>query len=167
MKISETFSGTYYNAKDFAQSRTLTIESVVQSEFEDGCKPAVKFQGESRQLVLNKTNAIVLAHAMGDETDRWTGRQIQVFTAPTSFQGRMTQGIRVQPVDQSSTVDEQPQVRLEETQSHRTGNSLPTAFKPQMPPQDFEAAQATQKPTPPPNQHTPVNAPRWDYPQDS
>jgi hypothetical protein len=101
MKISETFSGSYFNAADFPTPRTLVIESVTKVTFPDGSKPAVRLQGERQQLVLNKTNAFVLASAFGDDTECWKGRQIQVVAKPTFYQGNQTQGMSVQPLNQT------------------------------------------------------------------
>jgi hypothetical protein len=98
MKISETFSSSYFKAIDFPTPRTLVIESVVEVTFDEGPKPAIRFQGERKQLVLNKTNAKTMVHAYGDDTEAWRGHQIQAFAVSTFFQGRPVKGICVQPL---------------------------------------------------------------------
>jgi hypothetical protein len=105
MKISELFPGKYFKAADFAKPRTLTVESVSLVQFDDGSKPAVRFQGEQRQLVLNKTNSFVLVAAWGDDTDAWRGKSVEIFTRPVFVSGRQVEGIAVEPL--GADTDEQ------------------------------------------------------------
>tara|TARA_R110002096_G_scaffold72702_1_gene172856 strand:+ start:42 stop:506 length:465 start_codon:yes stop_codon:yes gene_type:complete len=106
MKISETFSGCYFKAADFPTPRNLVIESVMKVTFDEGPKPAVRFQGERQQLVLNKTNAFTLANAFGDDTDLWSGKHIQIFAVPTFFQGKQVKGLCIQPLTQPGNGNE-------------------------------------------------------------
>ena len=46
-------------------------------------------------MILNKTNAGLLAAALGDETDHWRGKQVELYPDRTMFSGRMVECIRV------------------------------------------------------------------------
>jgi hypothetical protein len=95
MRISDCFSNVYFKANDFELPLRMTIEEVVFAEFKGGKKPAVKFVGEDRQLVLNKTNGFILSTAFGDETDHWIGREIQLSAIDVMFDGRIVRSISV------------------------------------------------------------------------
>lgn len=105
MRISETYTGNYFRASDFNQPRTFVVEAVSSVSFDDSQKPVVHLFGEKQRLALNKSNAFTLADAFGDETDGWIGKQIQVFAAPTFYQGKPVKGICVQPVTSPEGVE--------------------------------------------------------------
>ena len=101
MKMSELFPSKFLKAADL-QGRTMraTIERIdvedLSGEDKPGeTKPVVTFKGRKKQLVLNKTNGMTLAQALGDDTDAWIGKEIEVFPAQTSMQGRIVDCLRV------------------------------------------------------------------------
>lgn len=98
MKISEALSRKYFKGEDFRAPKVLVIESVQQENFNNRPKPVIRFRGEERRLVLNVTNSLSLSQAFGDETDAWQGRAIEVYSAPTTYQGKDVLGARVRPV---------------------------------------------------------------------
>jgi len=152
MKISETFSGTYFKAADFPNPRTFEIEAVTSVTFDEGRKPAVRFHGENQQLALNKTNAFALANAFGDETDSWPGHQVKVFAVPTFYQGRPTKGLCVQPLAAPANEIAPP------PSAPPSQPSAPQPVAPQLPPNQTPAAQQ-----PTPQAEAPLQAPRIDY----
>lgn len=163
MKISETFSGSYFKAADFTTPRTFVIESVAEATFDEGSKPAIKFRGETQQLVLNRTNAFTMAHALGDDTDSWRGHQIQVFSVPTFFQGKQVKGICVQPLGQPGGAHGQfPTVADQTSQIAASQNpATPPSPQPvaqQLPPSHIPAPQQSTPRTDPR-----VQAPNIDY----
>ena len=97
MDINSAFPSTYLKAADLAgQMRTVTIERVALELVGDtDNKPVVYFVGIPKALVLNRTNGSAIANAYGTETNGWTGKQITLFSAPVSFQGRVVDAIRV------------------------------------------------------------------------
>jgi hypothetical protein len=103
--ITEMYPSRFFRAADVPKRGiTLVIENVTQEEVNgDGetkqRKWALKFKGEDRLLVLNKTNASILAEAFGNNTDGWLNKPIALRTEKVSFGGRMTDGIRVAAVD--------------------------------------------------------------------
>jgi len=96
MKIDKWLSA-YLKADKIKQEQLLTITDVkmdkVGPEREE--KPVLFFVELEQGLVLNKTNAGVLADAFGDETNDWVGKKIILFTAKTKFGGKTVQGMRV------------------------------------------------------------------------
>lgn len=58
-------------------------------------KPVLRFASEPKGLVLNKTNAGLLASNFGNETSAWTGKAIELYPTQTSFQGRIVDAVRV------------------------------------------------------------------------
>ena len=49
------------------------------------------------EIVVNKTNALILSSAYGDDTDDWTGQTIEVWAEAVQFQGKVVQGIKLAP----------------------------------------------------------------------
>jgi len=88
---------------DFVSSEDLlgrevsgTIEGVVMQSMGDqeGEKPVVKLKG-CKDLVLNKTNASVIANMYGNDYTLWRGKSITLHAADVMFKGRMVKGVRV------------------------------------------------------------------------
>jgi hypothetical protein len=103
--ITEMYPSRFFRAADVPKRGiTLVIEDVTEEEVNgDGegkqTKWALKFKDEDRLLVLNKTNATILAEAFGPNTESWIGKAITLRTEKVSFGGRLTDGIRVAAVD--------------------------------------------------------------------
>lgn len=97
MKLNEVFSGNFLKADDL-QGRTVrvTIAKVEVKEFDDGNKIVIHFQGKDKCLVVNKTNANIIAENTGStETDDWVGQTISLCTKKVEFQGKLVPAIRV------------------------------------------------------------------------
>lgn len=97
-KVSEIFRSHYLKAADL-QGRTIKaqIESVALEEIGDlkDEKLVVYFLGKDRGLVLNKTNAALLASRFDDDPDKWIGQAVQLVSEPVNYQGRMVDGLRI------------------------------------------------------------------------
>ena len=98
MKVSEAFSGSYLKADTFVGKRvTVTIERVETEKVGDDTKQIAYFQGKEKGLVLNKTNANMIAEIAGDdEMDNWGGVRIVLYGTKTDFQGKRVDAIRVE-----------------------------------------------------------------------
>src|SRR5262249_40168017 len=94
----------YLKADDISKRRLrVTIVEFVDEWMGNPreCKTVVYFKDIDKGLVLNKTNASVLAKAFGDDTDTMVGRVIDLVVKPGSFQGQDTDGVRIEvPGDQ-------------------------------------------------------------------
>jgi hypothetical protein len=53
--------------------------------------------------VLNKRNSLILASAYGDDTDAWIDKAIELWSAPTTFEGNDVLGIMLAPVGNGAT----------------------------------------------------------------
>lgn len=97
MKLNEIFSGNYLKADDL-QGRTarVTISKVEVKEFDDGNKLVIHFHNKDKCLVVNKTNASIIAENTGSsDTDDWIGRTIQLTVKKVEFSGKLVPAIRV------------------------------------------------------------------------
>lgn len=101
MDINEVFAGQYLKATDL-KGRTIKaiIESVERGDESVDGKPVMHFVGKEKGMVLNKTNAHVLADSFGPETDNWNGKEVKLFSARVTFQGKMTDGLRIEAVEE-------------------------------------------------------------------
>ena len=60
-------------------------------------KPVLIFKGTSKGLVLNKTNALMVAGVCGSRRHRRVaGDQVSLYGTMVAYQGRVTEAIRVQ-----------------------------------------------------------------------
>jgi len=78
----------------------LTIENVEVRELQGRKKLVVSFDGMTVLLVLNRTNAMILAQAFGEETDNWKGKSIVLKKTKRSFRGKLVDAIEVQPIEE-------------------------------------------------------------------
>lgn len=98
MDINDVYqSGAEYLKAADLQGRdaVVTIETVQPEDLREEKKLVCYFQKREKALVLNKTNALVIADAYGPETDAWIGRQITLYPTTTFFDGRNVPCIRV------------------------------------------------------------------------
>ncbi len=100
MKISAAFPSNYIKAADLdGKPRALQIRTCVPEELGQGndkeTKPVLYFQDRQKGLVLNKTNATVIADAYGDDTSNWEGKAVEVYPTQVEFKGKLVDGIRL------------------------------------------------------------------------
>ena len=99
MNINSAFPSNYIKASDLNGSAvpvTINDVKVEQIGRDRDTKPVVYFQGKTKGLVLNKTNAKKIADIAGSpDTDDWAGVQILIFPSETEFSGETVECIRV------------------------------------------------------------------------
>jgi len=101
MHIRLMFPTDYVTAADLAgQDKTVTIASVAQEELtmQGGVKETqwiVSFAEAKKKLVLNKTNAKLIAAHHGDESDDWIGKQVTLYPTQCKFGRETVDCIRV------------------------------------------------------------------------
>lgn len=99
MLISQAFPSKYLRAADLGdKEHTLEIADCVMEAIDEKTgeqKPILYFKGAQKGLVLNVTNANMISHLYGDDTTRWPGNSLVLFSMMTSFQGKPVQGLRV------------------------------------------------------------------------
>lgn len=84
----------------------LTISTIELAEFKDGQKKlAVLFQGKEKGLILNKTNAALIAEQHGPNSDGWPGKEVSIYPTTTDFGGERVECIRVEQVVPAASDD--------------------------------------------------------------
>lgn len=111
MKVSQAYPSRWLKAEDIGERRKVrcTIKEVVMETISDEDKMVAYFNGKSKGLMVNKTNAGRLAAAYGDETDDWRGKEIYLYVERVQFQGRMVPGIRVDVPRVEATFEPEPE----------------------------------------------------------
>ena len=95
MKMSLMFPSDFVKAADLdGKDVTKTIKAVTMDELtmtggRKETKPVIRFSDADKKLVLNRTNANIIASMYGNETDNWIGKKITMFPDVTTF-GRDT-----------------------------------------------------------------------------
>jgi hypothetical protein len=96
VKFNEAFKGNFMKAADLGgKARRYTIKSIGPEEVGGEDKIVMRFDGEDRALVLNKTNATTLKGAWGEEMDDWVGNAVVLKPDKTDFQGKRVDCIRL------------------------------------------------------------------------
>jgi hypothetical protein len=105
-KVSDVYAGDYVTANEL-QSKGRVTAQITKAEVEvigqdQTQKLVLSLQSRGgqpwpRRLVLNKTNGLILQSAYGDDTDAWLSRQIEIWSEPVQYQGRIVQGVRLAP----------------------------------------------------------------------
>jgi hypothetical protein len=70
-----------------------TFESVGEDKKR---KPILYFE-TGKPMVINRTNFEELEAAFGDSDD-WSGQKTKIYCAPTQYQGKRVDGLRVEPI---------------------------------------------------------------------
>jgi hypothetical protein len=100
MKISDIFPSKYVKAADLnGKHITLTIKGLAVEEMGHGSekerKPVLYFERATKGLVLNRTNAMMIAGLYGDESGDWRGCRITIYPTKVRAFGAMQDAIRV------------------------------------------------------------------------
>lgn len=99
MNLNDLFPGKFLKAVDLqGREPVVTIARVVLEPMgrTQELKGVVYFAGKTKGLKVNKTNAQAIAQITGSpDTDRWTGRQVQLYTTTTDFGGQTYDVIRI------------------------------------------------------------------------
>lgn len=121
MHISGLKNSKFISRADVAKPILVTIKDVYQDnvareDSEPDMKWCLSFSDYAKPMVLNNTNAQIIAAVLKDEeTDNWKGHKIVVYDDPNvSFGGKLTGGVRVrapknQPAPAKPTPAPQPE----------------------------------------------------------
>jgi hypothetical protein len=102
--INDIKSSKFLKKEDVGEGVLVTIKSLEQENVaKEGAEPEMKFvlhfNEFEKPLVLNSTNAQIIAKITGAEDEievKWIGKSIVLYNDPNiSFQGKLTGGIRV------------------------------------------------------------------------
>jgi hypothetical protein len=97
MKVGDLYPSKYLKASDLdGQEYALVMSHVDMEQMPDGEHKAVLyFSNANKGLVLNKTNAEMIALMHGGETDDWQGHKITLKPDKTQMGGKIVDCIRV------------------------------------------------------------------------
>lgn len=99
MNIDQAFPSNYIKASDLGENEpVVTIREVKQEAIgrNKEIKPVMYFEGKTKGLVMNKTNAKKIADLTGSkDTEDWPGHKIRLYATETEFAGEMTECIRI------------------------------------------------------------------------
>lgn len=98
MKMSKLYPSKYLASDDLnGKTVTVKIDHVVLEEVgaQKDWKPVIYFQKAKKPMVLNRTNANMIASAYGDDSDHWKGKPVLLRAEKVSFQGRVMDGLRI------------------------------------------------------------------------
>ena len=101
MRSSDAFPSKYLKSADVKAKAIVAVISNVELEAvgqgqDQKEKPVLHLEGQ-KPIVLNRTNFETIENAFGD-TAEWAGRKVKVYCAPTRFQGKAVDGIRIDPI---------------------------------------------------------------------
>jgi hypothetical protein len=96
-RISDVYGGSYLKAEDLKGREVgVTIDEVTYTKVDEKKRAVLHFVGKDKQLLLNVTNANMIAELLGsDEMDEWVGKRLTLYTARVDFQGKRVDAIRV------------------------------------------------------------------------
>jgi hypothetical protein len=120
-KVSDIYAGDFITAAELPRGQRVVAviigatSEVVGQDSNAGQKVILSLQSRDgrnwpRRVILNKTNATVLAATFGDNTDGWLRRAIEIWQEMVSFQGRIVPGMRMAPaVPAAAAAEPRPQ----------------------------------------------------------
>lgn len=99
MRISEMFPSNFLSAADFPTETTVTITGIKIEEVgaDKEQKHILYFDGIKKGLVLNKTNAKMIASLYGDDANECIGEAITLYATMADFKGQSVPALRVKP----------------------------------------------------------------------
>lgn len=111
MNIGEVFPSKYLKAADLdGRELTVRISHMKLEEVGSDKRMVCYFERAQKGLVLNKTNANMIALAYGQETEDWIGKEITLFEFMTDYKGTPTLSIRVKIPRDRKPARREPQV---------------------------------------------------------
>ena len=101
MRANEAFPSKYLKAADVKARPIVTVISHLAQEMvgqgQDQKEKHVLHFEDQKPLVMNRTNWDTLEEAFGDSED-WPGHKVKIRTARTQYQGKPTDGIRLEAI---------------------------------------------------------------------
>lgn len=100
MNVNDIFPSKYLKAHDLGgKAYTLTIRDVTLESVGHGAeqerKLAIGFEKATKMMLLNRTNAMIIASLYGPETDHWRGKSVTVYSARVKAFGAWHDALRI------------------------------------------------------------------------
>jgi len=100
VNVNNVFPTKYVKAQDVNGQIQVVIAKAVMEQLGDEHKLVVYFEGHTKGMVLNKTNANNLSNLYGPESDGWIGKPMMLVSTFVDFQGQSTPALRLHPPQQ-------------------------------------------------------------------
>jgi hypothetical protein len=101
MRANQAFPSKYLKSSDVKEKPRVAVISHLAQETvgqgQDAKEKHVLHFVDQKPLVLNRTNWDTLEEAFGD-SDEWPGQKVKIRCARTQFQGKATDGIRLEAI---------------------------------------------------------------------
>lgn len=136
MRISDVFPSQYVAAADLrGKDVTLEIKSVTLEQMRThgdkmAQKPVLWFQKATKGMVLNSTNARIIAKLYGDETDGWPGKSVTIYPARVKAFGETVDAIRVREVRPAQPLRQPAPLEIEEPPEFEDAEDYSDLFEP-------------------------------------
>jgi len=113
VNINSAFPSKYLKASDAEEDLQLTVKSVKLELIGQGQqaeqKPVLYFEEEPKGMVLNKTNAKMLAKiAKSDDTDEWKGVKVRIIATEVEYQGDLVMSLRIREAKRNTATRQAP-----------------------------------------------------------
>jgi hypothetical protein len=113
MNVNDIFPSKYLKAHDLGgKSYTLTIARVTLETVgfgqQEERKLAIAFEKATKLMLLNRTNAMIIASLFGPETDMWIGKAITIYSARVKAFGTWHDALRVKEQIPAKTIQNPP-----------------------------------------------------------
>lgn len=103
MNINSAFPSKYLKAADAEEDLILTIKSIELEKVGEDKKPVIYFREQAKGMVLNKTNAKMIAKiTKSEDTDEWAGHKIRIIATEVEFQGDLVMSLRVRELKKAA-----------------------------------------------------------------
>ena len=108
MNINEAFPSKYLKASDL-QGRAIKVKMarVTSEKMGEDTKLVLYFDGKQKGMVLNKSNAQMIAAVYSPETDGWIGKEIKLYAGKVNFNGQMVDSLKVEVIPAASGPDDE------------------------------------------------------------
>lgn len=100
--LNDCYGSKYLGAADLGDKKIRTKIAKIRKEKlrqqgggTERTKFVIFFTTLDKGLVLNSTNKVTLADALGSVPAGWIGADVGIFAEPTQFQGKPTKGLRL------------------------------------------------------------------------
>jgi len=97
VNVNNVFPTKYVKAQDIQGQVQVVIAKAGMEQLGDEHKLVVYFEGHTKGMVLNKTNANNLSNLYGPESDGWIGKPMMLVSTFVDFQGQSTPALRLHP----------------------------------------------------------------------
>lgn len=106
MNINNEFPSKYLKAGDLnGKSVKVIMDRVAKEKMGEDNKLVLYFKGKEKGMVLNKSNAQMIAAVYSPETEGWSGKEIRLYAGKVNFNGQMVDSLKVEVIPPAGDAD--------------------------------------------------------------